>query len=248
MSSGFLRWMFPRDAHQDDGLHATLERFLPATGQVLDLGCGAHRTLERYRTDEREVWGADFERHAELQEPKWVRLLGADGRVPFADDNFDLVASIMVMEHVEDPQAYFAEVFRVLRPGGCFIGQSVSGNHYVTWLRRLIGVLPHRFNQWLVKKLYGRAEIDTFPAHYRLNRRSDIESARGGLEMQQMTHYADAGYFRFFRPVQWSAILLDRLLATIAPSWGRLYFTVILRKPVQVSKSFSEESELVAAN
>jgi SAM-dependent methyltransferase len=36
----------------------------------------------------------------------------------FADGSFDLVASSHVMEHVPDPDAAIAEIFRVLRPGG----------------------------------------------------------------------------------------------------------------------------------
>jgi hypothetical protein len=47
-------------------------------------------------------------------------------------------------------------VARVLKPSGYFIGQSISGDHYVTWIRRAFGLLPHPLNQLIVKKLYGR--------------------------------------------------------------------------------------------
>jgi len=43
------------------------------------------------------------------------------GRLPFADGAFDCVVSLEVVEHIADQPAYFAELFRVLRPGGLLI-------------------------------------------------------------------------------------------------------------------------------
>lgn len=40
--------------------------------------------------------------------------------MPFEDDSFDLVLASSVVEHVRDVRATFAEVRRVLRPGGIF--------------------------------------------------------------------------------------------------------------------------------
>jgi phosphoethanolamine N-methyltransferase len=45
---------------------------------------------------------------------------GPPGRLPFADASFDLVFSKDAFIHVADKAALFAEVFRVLRPGGVF--------------------------------------------------------------------------------------------------------------------------------
>ena len=183
----------------------------PERGRVLDLGCGVNADLENYRTPDREVWGTDFQAHPELQHPEWFRLLGNGGRIPFPDDHFDSVTAVMVLEHVADPRAFLSEVARVLRPGGRFIGHTISGTHYVTFIRRLFGLLPHAVNQTLVKKLYGRAEADTFPAFYRLN----TEAACGGSAMRlgwtrRVRRYADPGYFRFARPLETAAILAGR--------------------------------------
>ncbi len=50
------------------------------------------------------------------------------GPFPLADESFDVVFSKDAMIHIEDKHALFAEVFRVLRPGGVFLASD--------WMRR----------------------------------------------------------------------------------------------------------------
>jgi phosphoethanolamine N-methyltransferase len=45
---------------------------------------------------------------------------GAPGPLPFADASFDVVFSKDALVHVPDKDAFFAELFRVLKPGGVF--------------------------------------------------------------------------------------------------------------------------------
>jgi ubiquinone/menaquinone biosynthesis C-methylase UbiE len=201
------------------------------SGRALDLGCGDNQVLARYRSADREVWGTDFAVHPRIQHPEWFRLLNSDGKIPFPDAFFDLVVCISVLEHVTDAKAFLAEVARVLKPSGHFVGHSISGEHYVTWIRRAFGLLPHSINQLIVKKLYDRDEVDTFPAFYRLNRQSIIDQAahNAGLSRIRLSRYADQGYFSFFRPLVPAAMVVDGVLAKLSSGWGRLYFTVILQ-------------------
>lgn len=51
-----------------------------------------------------------------------IQAIVADGaHIPFTDDQFDIVISINVLEHVDDPFATLAECQRVLRPGGVIL-------------------------------------------------------------------------------------------------------------------------------
>ena len=47
--------------------------------------------------------------------------------LPFADESFDVVVSIGLLEHFEDVEPPIKEQYRVLKPGGLFIGYIVPG-------------------------------------------------------------------------------------------------------------------------
>ena len=63
-----------------------------------------------------------------------VRFLVHDlhEQLPFADGVFDRVVSGLVLEHLSNPDAFFAEARRVLKPGGRAV---VSGMHPAMFLR-----------------------------------------------------------------------------------------------------------------
>ncbi|MBS0384056.1 MAG: class I SAM-dependent methyltransferase, partial [Proteobacteria bacterium] len=42
-------------------------------------------------------------------------------RQTFADESFDLVVTLDVMEHVNEPEMCFREIWRTLRPGGAYL-------------------------------------------------------------------------------------------------------------------------------
>jgi len=99
-----------------------LEQELPAGRlDILDFGCGTGAFLEHL-----ERFGAVS---AVDSDPSAVAFCHARGRgevqlvppgtpLPFADDAFDLVTTLDVIEHVDDDVAALAELRRVLRPGG----------------------------------------------------------------------------------------------------------------------------------
>lgn len=226
------RRCFPHEPFHQDAFHQAIQARLPDAGAVLDLGCGDHAALKPYRTPARAVWGTDFHRHPRMAEPHWFRLLHADGTIPFPENTFDLVAADWVIEHVAQPRHFLAEVRRVLKPGGSFVAHSISGGHYLTWVRRLFDLAPHEVVQSIIHRLYRREHHDTFPTHYRLNTPGQIESAAraSGLRLAQLDFFACQHYFHFSSLLESVATVADRFMECFGRGLGRIYFVAVLQK------------------
>ena len=95
--------------------YAAAAAALPPESPVLDLGCGVGHSFSLLAP--RETVGVDLD--AEVLAGQERRTVVADMRsLPFGDDEFASVLSVQSIEHVPDPERVFAEVVRVLRPGG----------------------------------------------------------------------------------------------------------------------------------
>lgn len=125
--------VIPQDHHRNwsaEGYARALLEHSPAGARVLDLGCGAGGSREFFRSiAPRCDWrGAELAGSPELKAAVCdsAGLAFFDGmHLPWEDGFFDLVYCHQVLEHVRRPDELLADVFRVLRPGGAFVG-SVS--------------------------------------------------------------------------------------------------------------------------
>jgi ubiquinone/menaquinone biosynthesis C-methylase UbiE len=106
---------------------------------VLDIGCGSGgitlHLVEKHGAD--HATGFDVEepvvsaarRRAEKrglsERARFVQA--APGSLPFVGEAFDVVFSKDALLHVPDKDALFAEVFRVLKPGGVFAASDYDG-------------------------------------------------------------------------------------------------------------------------
>jgi len=93
---------------------------------VLDIGCGNGYVLSRYAMHGATVEGVDITDTAVNLSRKRFELSGLQGHfqttdgdtLPFPDNHFDIVCSMGVLHHIEDPRPMIKEIYRVLKPGG----------------------------------------------------------------------------------------------------------------------------------
>jgi SAM-dependent methyltransferase len=74
------------------------------------------------------------------------RPIAADGRLPFADGQFDAVVSIEVIEHVEDPFFFWRELARIAKPRATIVVTTPNVLNVNSRLRTLFTGFPLLFD------------------------------------------------------------------------------------------------------
>lgn len=108
-----------------------LEGTAPAGRRILDIGCGiGGPALDMVRLHGAQVVGIDLEAPLVRRAKARARAAGVHehctfqavepGPLPFADEAFDIVVSSGAVTQTEDKPSLFAEIRRVLVPGGHF--------------------------------------------------------------------------------------------------------------------------------
>ena len=98
------------------GLRDAMREFASRlSGSLLDVGCGSKPYRSLFTVD--AYIGLDIDSETSRQRGIADQLY--DGNVfPFPDGAFDSVLCNQVLEHVFNPDAFLAEIARVLKPGG----------------------------------------------------------------------------------------------------------------------------------
>jgi ubiquinone/menaquinone biosynthesis C-methylase UbiE len=179
---------------------------------ILDLGAGRGTRGELdFRQHCRHVAGADVD-PAVLENPYLheARLQQApEFLIPFADQEFDLVFSNSVLEHVATPDTFFREVYRVLKPGGMFMAKTPNKYHYIPWIATCTPEWFHRY----YNQLRGRSGEDTFPTVYRCNCEKDARRLANaqGFEVKAVELVEGRPeYLRLAAPAYLAGMIVER--------------------------------------
>jgi SAM-dependent methyltransferase len=176
---------------------------------LVDFGCGRgayindpipfRRNLRIFKGKVRRVIGLDVgsagannpfldEFHC-LSAPNW----------PLEQESVDLVVCDNVLEHLPDPQTFFIEARRVLKPSGMVCIRTPNRWNYIALLSRL---LPGRSrSQALLKAKPALAEEDAFPTFYRCNTLPALRRALSacGFDAVVCGYEAEPTYLSFSR-------------------------------------------------
>jgi SAM-dependent methyltransferase len=183
---------------------------------ILDYGSGPapYRSLfggfDRYVTADLAGQGAD---------------LTIDGtKVDVEDASFDAVLSTQVLEHVPDPDAYLAEVHRVLAPGG----KLLLSTHGIYWYHPS----PEDFWRWTGPGLRTQVERSGF-------RVCEIVPivAPPAAAMTMIFQYFARAIPGFLRPTwkligQWLVQLTNKLASSVVPTMDDAAVFVIVAERI----------------
>lgn len=178
-----------------------LFELVPVGATWLDVGCG-HRLLHEQRKQQEEelvararlLVGLDCDRvslakHRTLT----AKVRGDISHLPFREGSFDLVSANMVVEHLYEPRVQFAEIRRVLKPGGFFV---LHTPNYYSPLIFTAAMVPYRTKSRIVNLIEGRAEADIFPTYYRANTKKKLMRIAHdtGFEVVRVDLVASSGH------------------------------------------------------
>jgi len=212
-------WITPGLRYSQAIFEERLGPYVHNSKRWLDLGCG-HRLLPEWRgAAEAELMksvpfavGVDTDYDAIRRHRSMTQLCKADiSKLPFKNESFDLVTANMVVEHLGDPATQFAEVARVLVPGGIFVFHTPNAQSYLVAAAR---TLPDSVKKVLARLLEDRVSADVYPTHYRANREAAIEQigAQSGLAVDNLEFVNSSPVFNLFAPLLVPELLWIRQL------------------------------------
>jgi SAM-dependent methyltransferase len=201
---------------------------------LLDAGCGRTApVLKKFRGHAARLIGIDLVEFEVAQDA--LELHYADmGRIPLPDQTADVVMARSVMEHIRDPASVYAEVYRVLKPGGSFV--FLTGNLW-DYAALIALAVPNRFHPWIVSKVEGRAERDVFPVAYRTNTYRAVKrwASRARFDIVRFDYLGQyPSYFMFNGGLFWLATQYERLLRrfrALRPLQGWILVTLARQDP-----------------
>lgn len=188
---------------------------VPDNARILDVGCGDGFHLKLLQQYGRPGWtleGVDLDGRAVAIARKSGLMIhqGSIEELPLEANQYDLVYTIMTIEHVARPDVMCAAISRILKPGGRMVVVTDSTNSIdFGWFRRTYWGGYH------------------FPRHWNLfNPRSLARLAeKSGLEVASLRTIVS--------PVNWVYSIHNYLVDKRAPGWLIRRFT--LKSPVSLA-------------
>lgn len=214
-----------------------LLRWIPENVRWLDVGCGRRLLPDWREKGEQKLLarassfvGIDLDLDS-LKDNITAhhRVFGPIDALPFQNESFDVVTANMVVEHLGTPEESFAEVARVLRPGGLFLFHTPNANSLPTALAR---VIPDAIKAPLARALDGRRAEDVFPTFYRCNTAEDIArcAENAGLVLVELSFVSSTALFSVIPPLAFFELLWLRSLQRESRRHLRSNLIALLRK------------------
>lgn len=130
------------------------------TNKILDVGCGLGFFLQEAKKRGWEVYGTEYSETAvERCKEKGLTIKAGKLEVPmFREDDFDVITSFEVIEHINDPVEEIRKIHELLRSGGLFYCTTPNFNsllrYYLKGEFNIIGYPEHL--TYYTKRTFGK--------------------------------------------------------------------------------------------
>ncbi|MBM3250626.1 MAG: class I SAM-dependent methyltransferase [Candidatus Nealsonbacteria bacterium] len=187
--------------------YSRINALLRPQSVVLDVGCGRGE----YQDDP-----VSFRRNLRILKGKCQKVIGIDVddvavKNPFLDEfhkiessqwpirsgSIDLCLCDHVIEHIKNPEFFFSECARAVKPGGYICIRTPNALNYIALFSRLI---PNRFHGKVLGKVQeNRQSEDVFPTFYRCNTKKKLKKmmTRFGFDSSVAGYEAEPQYCNF---------------------------------------------------
>jgi 2-polyprenyl-6-hydroxyphenyl methylase/3-demethylubiquinone-9 3-methyltransferase len=139
------------------------DQFVPHWTQLtaLDVGCGGGFMAEALSQRGAQVVGIDIAEdllavattHGQSKQLNIHYQVGSAYSLPFKDESFDHVVCVDVIEHLENKKRAIQEIYRVLKPGGYFLFDTISKSFLSKWvsvflMEKILKQIPKNTHDW----------------------------------------------------------------------------------------------------
>ena len=189
---------------------------------VIDFGCGRgqhsedplvfRRDLQCLKGKVAKVIGIDVDPNASSNPTVDEFRMLTEKKWPVEDRSANLVVCDYVIEHLQTPEALFAEAQRVLIPHGYLCIRTTNCLSYVGVAARMV---PNAYHAKVLSRVQqGRKAGDIFPTLYRCNTVGALrrELKLHGFRAAVYGHDAGPGYLAFSKVAYSAGMVLQRLM------------------------------------
>jgi ubiquinone/menaquinone biosynthesis C-methylase UbiE len=184
---------------QTNTVYRHLREFLPKMqGKVLDIGCGQSPYKHLLNSQKTQYCGLDIEEADQKFNYENSEIIHFDGyNIPLSSDSIDGFICTEVLEHIQEPEKFITEIYRVLKRGGV-------GILTVPWSARY-HYIPYDYYR------YTPSTLNQFFQDF-----SSIEIAPRGTDITVIVSKIIVAYFRGLKsPKKFISWLLKVIVALI---------------------------------
>jgi SAM-dependent methyltransferase len=136
---------------------------------IADIGCGRTSRFAKHKGSYGKLIGIDVSEE-EIQHNQEIDekiVCNAGEKISLPNESIDLVVSFFVLEHVANPDQFFSEIRRILKPAGKFVLLAPNFLYPVFFLNKIIS--NQKFKKIILAKIAKRDPGTVFPVYYKAN-------------------------------------------------------------------------------